>query len=162
MIIPTCGGRSKYIMKHANLFHKVGRGVFWQSRKFPADPELISIGDNVMIAAGVIFINHDIIHELLNKKYTTQSFTKNEGCIEIGNNVMIGANTIILPNVKIGSDVVIGAGSVITKDVPSNSVVVGVPAKVIGSFDDIVKRYKSMGDFNAKQLWEHFNNSHKL
>lgn len=50
---------------------------------------------------------------------------------KIGDNVDIGSNVVILGNVNIGSNTIIGAGSVVTKDIPSNSVVVGNPAKVI-------------------------------
>lgn len=49
----------------------------------------------------------------------------------IGNNVMIGAGAVIIGNIVIGDNVVIGANSVVNKDIPSNSVVVGVPAKII-------------------------------
>ena len=52
----------------------------------------------------------------------------------------IGANTTILPNVKIGDNVIISAGSVITKDIPSNSVVGGVPAKKIMSFEEYIEK----------------------
>lgn len=41
---------------------------------------------------------------------------------------------------KIGDNILIAAGSVVTKDIPDNSIVGGVPAKVIGSFDEYVKR----------------------
>ena len=65
------------------------------------------------------------------------------GCIEIENNVFIGSNTTILQNVKIGSNVIIGAGTLINKDIPSNTIVAGVPARVIGNFEDfLIKRLK--------------------
>lgn len=51
----------------------------------------------------------------------------------IGNNVNIGANVVIIGDIDIGSNVTIGAGSVVTKSVPSNSVVVGNPARVTKS-----------------------------
>lgn len=49
----------------------------------------------------------------------------------IGNNVKICAGSIIIGSVHIGDNAIIGAGSVVTRDVPSNSIVAGVPAKVI-------------------------------
>ena len=49
----------------------------------------------------------------------------------IGDNVYIGAGAKILGPVKIGANSVIGAGAVVLNDVPENSIVVGVPAKVI-------------------------------
>ena len=55
--------------------------------------------------------------------------------VSIGNRVWCGANVTILPGVTIGDDVVIGAGSVVRGEVPSNSVVAGVPARVIRPLD---------------------------
>ena len=106
--LPTCGMRSNYIKRHRYLFHHIGENVMWQPRNFPADPELVSIGDNVKIAANVSFVNHDILYGMLNQKYRTNRFKKNQGCIKIGDNVMIGARVMILPNVQIGNNVVIG------------------------------------------------------
>ena len=64
------------------------------------------------------------------------------GKVKIGNRVSIGACTIILPGVFIGDGVIIGAGSVVTKDIPSGSVAAGNPAKVIGSLDSLLERWK--------------------
>lgn len=58
------------------------------------------------------------------------------GPIEIGNNVYIGMGAYIMPNVKIGDNCIIGAGAVVTKNIPSNSVAVGVPARVVKTVDD--------------------------
>ena len=49
----------------------------------------------------------------------------------IGNNVIIFANACILGGITIGDNSVIGAHSLVLEDVPPNSVVYGVPAKVI-------------------------------
>lgn len=51
----------------------------------------------------------------------------------IGNNVCLGANVTIIGDITIGDNVVVGAGSVVVKNVPSNSVVVGNPARIIKS-----------------------------
>ena len=64
------------------------------------------------------------------------------GDIRIGDNVFVGSNTTILYDVTIGSNVIIGAGSLVNKDIPSNSVVAGVPAKNICSFDEFIEKRK--------------------
>ncbi len=67
-------------------------------------------------------------------------FHEKLGCIDIGDNVFVGSGTRILYNVKIGSNVVIGSGSIVNRDIPDNSIAAGIPAKVIGSFEDFVKK----------------------
>lgn len=62
------------------------------------------------------------------------------GCIEIMDNVFIGSGTRILYNTRIGSNVIVGSGSMVTKDIPDNSVVAGVPARYICSFDEYVRK----------------------
>ena len=51
--------------------------------------------------------------------------------VKIGNDVWIGAKATVLSGVTIGNGAVIAAGAVVTKDVPDNTVVAGVPAKII-------------------------------
>ena len=146
--------RTKYIVKH-NIFHSVGENFFFQPRFIPADPELISFHNNVIVASNVTFITHDIAHNMLNN-LGDHNFGYNTGCIEVMNNVFIGSNSIILPNVRIGSNVIIGAGSIITKDVPDNSVIAGVPAKIIGTFDDYLEKRKNTSYLPDDKLWEKF------
>ncbi len=156
MAIPTAVGRIKYMYKHQHQFKHLGKQLFWQSRKFPADPAYISIGDNVRISADVVFINHDTTRLMLNRAFDTNDFHAYYGCIYVGNNVMIGAGAMILPNVCIGNNVIIGAGAIVTKDIPDNSVVAGVPAKVIGSFDDFVEKRRAYQMLSHDELWNQF------
>jgi acetyltransferase-like isoleucine patch superfamily enzyme len=51
--------------------------------------------------------------------------------IVLKRNCWIGANSVILPGVTVGENSVVAAGSVVTKDVPADTVVAGVPARVI-------------------------------
>ena len=51
--------------------------------------------------------------------------------IRIGRNVWIGAAATILPGVTVGDNAIVAAGSVVSHDVPPNTIVAGVPAKVI-------------------------------
>jgi maltose O-acetyltransferase len=58
--------------------------------------------------------------------------------VRIGNDVWIGGNVTILPGVTIGNNVVVAAGAVVTKDVPDNSLVGGVPARLIREIENDV------------------------
>ena len=96
---------------------------------------LIEIGDRVTLAPRV----HILAHDASTKGILGYTLI---GRVIIGDDVFVGAGSIILPNVKIGSKVIIGAGSVVTRDIPDNSVAVGNPAKVIGTFDDYERKRK--------------------
>lgn len=104
------------------------------------DCNKITIGNKVMIASNVQICTatHPVASEdRLPKDWTPDSgvpfFTTYAEPVTIGDNVWIGAGATILPGVEIGENCVIGAGSVVTKSIPSNSLAVGVPAKVIKS-----------------------------
>lgn len=83
------------------------------------------------------FITHDGGTLLYRNQIPDLEITKP---IIVGNNVYIGLDVIILPGVSIGNNVVIGAGAVVTKNIPDNSVVAGVPAKVIKTADEYLKK----------------------
>lgn len=107
--------------------------------KWGTEPWLITLGNNVHITDGVRFITHDGGTLLYRKQIPDLEITKP---ITVGNDVYIGLNAIILPGVTIGNNVVIGAGAVVTKDIPDNSVAVGIPARVIKSADEYLKKIK--------------------
>jgi lipopolysaccharide O-acetyltransferase len=62
--------------------------------------------------------------------------------IVIGNNCWFGDRVFIIQGVTIGDGVIVGAGSIVTKDIPSNSLAVGVPAKIIKKFSNTTKRWE--------------------
>ena len=99
---------------------------------------MISFGNNVHIASGVTFVNHDVtayMFENMDKK----KYKMRYGEIVLKDNVFVGANSTILYDVKIGSNVIIGAGSLVNKSIPDGTVAAGVPCKVIGKFEDYKK-----------------------
>lgn len=56
--------------------------------------------------------------------------------VRIGKNVLVGANAVVLEGVQVGDGAVVAAGAVVTKNVPANSVVAGVPARIIKERDE--------------------------
>ena len=91
----------------------------------------VTIGDQCLLGANVLVADTDF-HPLApeGRRYSRDGIAT--APIEIGANVFIGANTMILKGVTVGANAVIGAGSVVTDDVPADSIVVGVPARVVG------------------------------
>lgn len=141
--------RANYL-REKNIFGLFGENVAYSPRRVPLYPNLIRIHNNVNLAAGVRFITHDVSDNMINNKLAkegrTERLSEKIGCIEIMDNVFVGADTIILYDVRIGTNVIIGAGSLVNKDIPDNSVAAGVPARVIGTFEDFVeKRLKWAG-----------------
>ena len=55
------------------------------------------------------------------------------GGVTVGEETLVGANSTVLPNCSIGKNVIIGAGTVVTKNIPDNTVVKGVPGKIISN-----------------------------
>jgi acetyltransferase-like isoleucine patch superfamily enzyme len=62
--------------------------------------------------------------------------------IHIGKHVWIGANATICPGVSIGDGAVIAAGAVVNRDVDANTVVGGVPARVIKNLKEEEKNHE--------------------
>ena len=58
---------------------------------------------------------------------------KNKGVPSIQDNVYIGPGAKLIGKINIGNNVAIGANCVVTKNIPDNSVVVGIPCKIISS-----------------------------
>lgn len=91
----------------------------------------VTIGSHVNLAQGITItaLNHNF--EDASRRIDEQGVSTKP--VVIGDDVWIGANAVVLPGVTIGRHSVVAAGAVVTKDVPDNSLVVGVPAKVIKS-----------------------------
>lgn len=57
------------------------------------------------------------------------------GSVRTGAGAFIGSGAVVLPERTIGVGAVVGAGAVVTKDVPDGAIVVGNPARVVGTRD---------------------------
>lgn len=105
----------------------------------------ITIGKNVFLNMGCKFqdqggifigdgslIGHNVVLATLNHAMDPEDrATMIPAPIHIGKRVWIGANATVLPGVTIGDGVIVAAGAVVTKDVSENTVVGGVPTRVM-------------------------------
>lgn len=93
--------------------------------------EGVYIEDNVFVGHNVTFIN-DKHPRSVNEEGTMQT-ESNWEVIEtfVKKGASIGSSSTILCGITIGEYAIVGAGAVVTKDVPPNTIVAGVPAKVI-------------------------------
>ena len=108
-------------------FIEVGKNVFVNNACTFMDRGGITLEDDVKIGPRVNLITEN--HDLDPAKRRTLISNR----IVVKRNVWIGAAATILPGVTIGENAVVAAGAVVTRDVPSNTIVAGVPAKMVKS-----------------------------
>ncbi|MDN7242408.1 sugar O-acetyltransferase [Planococcus sp. N028] len=110
----------------------IGKNVFFNTGCSFQDRGGIRIGDGSMLGMNVTIatLNHGLSLETRN--------TTTPAPVIIGKNVWVGSNATILPGVTIGHNSVVAAGAVVTKNVPENTVVAGVPAKMMKSINGIL------------------------
>jgi acetyltransferase-like isoleucine patch superfamily enzyme len=93
--------------------------------------EGVHIDDNVFIGHNVTFIN-DKLPRATNADgglQTEDDWKVVETYIKKG--ASVGSSSTIMCGVTVGENAIVGAGAVVTKDVPANTIVAGVPAKII-------------------------------
>ena len=124
---------------------KIGKNLFIDHGMGVVIGETSDIGDNVtiyhMATLGGISpsINSDIQREI--KRHPT-----------LQDNVVVGSGAQVLGPITIGKNAKIGANAVVTKDVPENGVMVGIPAKNVGT---ATEEFKPYGISNEEKNEEH-------
>src|SRR5699024_142538 len=91
--------RGKYLRKQ-KLFRHMGKGVDYMPKELPSHPDLISIGNNVLIAPGVRFLTdrslkdsgHETLYQKIRRKLQSKPLEP-AGCIKIDDGVLIGTNS---------------------------------------------------------------------
>ena len=103
----------------------VGEGVFINACCHFQDHGGVYLGDGCQIGHNVVFatLNHGLAPDDRPNTYPAP--------ITLGRGVWVGSNATILQGVTIGDNAVVAAGAVVAKDVPADTVVGGVPARVI-------------------------------
>ena len=107
------------IVRYRRLGARIGEGVRLFGEIDSVNPHLISIGDHSVIGRNSILLAHCPI--------------KGPRGVTVGRFVYMGFGAIILPGVTLGDHCVVGAGAVVTKSAPSESILVGNPARILRS-----------------------------
>lgn len=108
---------------------EIGKNVFINFDCVFLDLGGIVIEDNVLIAPKVSLLTEG--HPIDPQNRQSLSVAP----IRIKKNAWIGANATILPGVTIGENAVVAAGAVVGQDVPDNTIVGGIPAKIIKTIE---------------------------
>ncbi|KJS49036.1 MAG: hypothetical protein VR66_10780 [Peptococcaceae bacterium BRH_c23] len=99
------------------------------------DYSKIHIGDRTVISSDVRFLTHDYslsrAVEATGRKLQKEIFLVKD--IYVGQNCFIGTRSILMPGCNLGDNVIVGAGSVVRGKIPTNSMVLGNPAIIIGN-----------------------------
>lgn len=120
-------------------------GTFVEIQKNATIGKNCKISSHTFICEGVhiednVFVGHNVT--FINDKYPRS--TNEDGALQdesdwhvvetfVKKGASVGSSATVLCGITIGENAIIGAGSVVTKDVPANTVVAGVPAKVLES-----------------------------
>ena len=122
-IVAMSGRKRSKFLADSCMFAGFGENVYWYSRSIPEEPYMVKLHNNIVIAARVNFITHDVINDMLSRKIGVELGTEfaeyHMGTIEIFDN---------------------------TKDVPEGAIVGGNPARVIGKVDDLIEKRKKLKD----------------
>jgi acetyltransferase-like isoleucine patch superfamily enzyme len=131
-IFKRCG--DDVVIHHNVLFNSgrniaVGDGVFLNRDVMLDDRAELTIGDHAMIAAGVVIETHGHVYDDFSVPFPHSGRTF--APVHVGSNSLLGYKVAVMAGVTIGDRCIVAANSVVTRDVPDQTIVGGVPAKVI-------------------------------
>lgn len=123
----------------------------WYGAVVRADVEAITIGACTNVQDGAI-LHGDPGQPTVLEDYVTVGHRAVIHSAYIEQGCLIGIGAIVLDGVRIGHGSIVGAGAVVTRDVPAQSLVVGIPGKVV----------RAVSDQEAADLIEHAKQYEKL
>ena len=131
---------TKFLLKRYGL--EISGLPLWISTKAFFDRgsgNTIKLGDRCVISHGVKILTHDFSLDRYYERFEGESEYEvfREAKVVISEQCFIGMNALILPGVTIGAGAIVGAGSIVTKSVDADTVVAGVPARVIGTTEEV-------------------------
>lgn len=117
---------------------KIGKHCLINTRYWPSEPYLVTIGDNVQVTHCVSIHTHGGGQAIRQQHSDFDVFGK----VVIEDWAYIGAFSQIMPGVTIGEGALVAAGSIVTKSVAPHTVVGGNPARYICTTEEFYEKNK--------------------
>lgn len=135
----------------------------WFNATLRADNEPIFVGEGSNVQDGSIIHTDPGFSTSIGKYVTVGHMVMLHGC-EIGDGSLIGIGSVILNGAKIGKNCLIGSKALIPegKIIPDNSMVVGIPGRVIKTIDSEMELFLKASADHYCENWELFNRKLKL
>ncbi len=154
-----------WVAPNANLIGKVvmeARSSVWFGSTIRADHEEIRIGEGSNVQEDCV-MHIDAGYPLsIGKNCTIGHKVMLHGCT-IGDNTLIGMGAMVLNGAKIGRNCLIGAGALVTENkvIPDNSLVMGVPGKVVREIDEKNAQRITLGALHYQENMRRFRDEMK-
>lgn len=98
----------------------------------------VRVGKDTLIAAYCYLIGGD--HDVRDPSAPVLAQGRSSAGVSVGAGAWLGAGAKILDGVTIGDGAVVGAGAVVREAVPPRAIAVGVPARIVGTRDEVASR----------------------
>lgn len=119
----------KSVMLGGRGLIEIGSNTILNEGVIIAANEKVSIGENCLFAPRAYIL--DVDHKFSDSEIPVSEQGYETSPVEIQSNGWVGANAVITRGVVLGKGCVVGANSVVTKSFQANSIIGGIPAKIL-------------------------------